>query len=684
VTFTRQGGPLVLAPPSGANSCTVNFTFSVLKVPTIDVDPGTPGVQTRANLRLTSQGAVSGLSVSNSLSALITVVPATPVLATNATDSVVGEPIRDVATLTSDVPGDPTGTVTFMLYAPADGTCTQTPIFTSPNRPLVGGSATSTDFTPTVAGSYRWRASYSGDANHASLTAPCNAANETSFVGSTPPPPPPMSDGSVRGDFNGDGIGDLAVGAPGENLVGVADAGAVHVLYGTASGVSGTGSQLWSQDSAGIADFAEAGDGFGATMTAGDFNGDGRDDLAIGAPREDVAAVVDGGMVHVLYGAVGGLTATGSQTWTQNSTGIADTAETDDRFGNALAAGKLNTDGSAELVIGVPDETNDTGVVHVITGGAGGLTATGSQLWSQDSAGVAEFAEAGDNFGASLAIGDFDGTAGQDLAIGAPREDLASVVDGGVVHVLPGSAGGTTATGSQLWSQDTAGISDAIEVGDRVGAALAAGKLNTDTFSELVVGVPSETTGPTTDAGVVHVINGANTGLTATGSQLWSQDSAGIVDFAEASDGFGATLAVGDFNSAAGQDLAIGVPDEDLATIADAGLVHVLYGSAGGLTATGSQQWSQNTAGISDTAEAGDRFGSALAAGKLNSDTFSELVVGVPSETLGAQARAGVVHVIPGASAGVTATGSQLWSQDSPGIADFAETGDGFGSSLTA
>ena len=57
--------------------------------------------------------------------------------------------------------------------------------------------------------------------------------------------------------------------------------------------------------------------------------------------------------------------------------------------------------------------------------------------------------------------------------------------------------------------------------------------------------------------------------------------------------------------------------------------MHVLYGSAAGLTATGSQQWSQNSAGIADSVETGDRFGSALAIGKLNSDAFAELVVGV-------------------------------------------------------
>ena len=130
-------------------------------------------------------------------------------------------------------------------------------------------------------------------------------------VHTLPAPTRPQSDGSVRGDFNGDGIGDLAVGAPGEDIGAIVDAGVVHVMNGSAAGLTATGSQYWNQNSAGIADAVETGDGFGSTLTAGDFNGDGRDDLAIGAPAEDVGATVDAGVVHVLYGSAAGLTATG-------------------------------------------------------------------------------------------------------------------------------------------------------------------------------------------------------------------------------------------------------------------------------------------------------------------------------------------------------------------------------------
>ena len=604
-------------------------------------------------------------------------------MTTTATSGVVGRPIADTATVTSGVHAAATGTVTFTLYGPGDTTCSGAAVFTSPARPVSNGIATSTDFTPSSPGVHRWRASYSGDVNHEAVNAPCNAPGEASAVA-----PAPQATSSTEADFNGDGIGDLVVGAPGEDLGAVADAGIVHVLYGDGGGVSAAGSQTWSQSSAGIADSAEAGDRFGSVLSAGDFNGDGRDDLAIGAAAEDIGAVVDAGVVHVLYGSVVGLSATGAQYWNQNSAAVADAIESGDRFGSALAAGKLNNDAFAELVVGVPDEGIDAaesagaGVVHVLPGAAAGVTATGSQYWNQDSAGIADAVEPGDGFGNALVVGDMNSAVGQDLAIGAAAEDLGATADAGVVHVIYGSATGLTATGSQYWHQNIAGVADAVESGDRFGSALAAGKLNNDAFSELVVGVPDEAIGATAGAGVVQVLPGAAAGLTATGSGYWHQQSAGIADAVEAYDGFGSTLAIGDMNSAIGQDLAIGAPAEDIGATVDAGVVHVVYGSATGLTATGSQYWHQNIAGIADAIETGDRFGSTLGAGRLDSDAFGELVVGVPNESVAAIADAGLVHVIRGAAGGLTATGSQFWTQDSVNVADSAEPSDGFGAAV--
>jgi hypothetical protein len=498
----------------------------------------------------------------------------------------------------------------------------------------------------------------------------------------TPPPPPIGSAGwsasaSVKGDFNGDGIGDLAVGVR-EN----GRQGAVHVLRGSAAGIRTPGSQFWSQDSTGIADRAEDGDDFGRSLAAGDFNGDGFADLAIGAPGENAGA----GVVHVLYGSPSGLTATGSQRWTQRSPGIGHSSESGDHFGATLAAGDLDSSTAAdELVIGAPDEdilgATDAGIVHILRGSPSGLTGTGSQGWTQNSRDIADRAEAGDRFGSSLAVGDLGGSAVVDLAIGVPEEDIGAVIDAGIVHVLLGSASGVSATGSSRWSQNSAGVGDSAEESDGFGAALAIGDVGGASFGDLIVGVPGEDMGAAENAGKIQTIPGAAGGPTGAGSQTYSQATAGIANAPETGDELGYAVAIGDFGGDDHLDLAVGAPGES-STIPHYGVVHVIPGSSSGLTATGSQLWSQNSAGIGSIAEANDRFGAALAASDFGNTSDSDLAVGVPSEGSGAASSTGIVHVLPGTDAFLTATSSKIFGQDTAGMADSAEAFDAMGIAL--
>jgi len=513
----------------------------------------------------------------------------------------------------------------------------------------------------------------------------------------TPPPPPPpvpatsgagWSSGSpsARGDFNGDGRTDLAVASPGEDVGSVADAGAVHVLLGSATGLSFSGGQVWTQDSTGIPDAAEAGDGFGGSLASGDFNGDGRGDLAIGVPGEDVGASADAGQVHVVFGSPGGLSATGTQARNQDTRGIYEVVEPGDGFGATLAAGDLNGDRTSDLAIGVPREDvvtrADAGAVNLIPGSATGLTASGNKVWSQDTASVPDVAEDGDSFGASLAVGDLGNSAHGDLAVGAPGEGLAAGARAGTVHVLFGSGSGLNATGTQQRTQDSSGIPDAAEAGDGFGSALAAGDVGNSVQADLVVGVADEDVGTDSDAGTVHVIFGSATGLTSTGTQQRTQDTYRIPDEVEPGDRFGAAVAVGDLGNGAHGDVAIGAPGESVGAVAAAGVVQVIYGSASGLVTAGAQLHSQDTAGIPDAAESGDRFGSSVAALDLGNAAQADLVIGAPSEDAGTITDSGALHVVFGSTTGLTTTGTQLRTQDTYGVADTAEPGDGFGSAL--
>src|SRR5262245_57220571 len=91
---------------------------------------------------------------------------------------------------------------------------------------------------------------------------------------------------NLQSDFNNDGYADLAIGVPFEDVGTVVDAGAVNVLYGGAAGLTGAGSQFFTQNSGGLSSTPEPDDRFGTWLATGDFNDDGFGDLAIGVPRE--------------------------------------------------------------------------------------------------------------------------------------------------------------------------------------------------------------------------------------------------------------------------------------------------------------------------------------------------------------------------------------------------------------
>jgi hypothetical protein len=500
----------------------------------------------------------------------------------------------------------------------------------------------------------------------------------------------------MKGDFDGDGYADLAIGAWEEDLGFREDAGVVIVLYGTADGLSATGSERWNQNVGGIQDRAEVGDQFGRSLAAGDFDGDGFSDLAIGVPGEDLRddpachdatfPCEDVGAVAVLYGSNTGLTAR-DQFWTQASRGVADTLGEFERFGGALAAANFGKGRRDDLVIGVSSEEvnpgDDAGAVNVLYGARGGLSANGSQFWHQNKPGTVGRAESLDHFGSSLAAADFGKSNHADLAVGVFNEDLGGAQGPGAVAVLYGGPDGLKAAGDQLWSQASSGIDDDPEFQDSFGQALSAANVGKSGHADLAVGVPNEDLAAE-NAGVVHVLYGTPTGLSADGAQLWSQDVDGVEDTAEFVDGFGRDLAAANFGNGSYADLAIGVPGETVGdpAVTLAGAVEVLYGSADGLTATGAQFLFEGAGGLPDSPEERDSFGFALGAADFGNGSQADLAAGVPGENVGLVADAGAFDVVYGTASGLFGVGSQQWHQDLPGVPDMAEPEDSFGTSF--
>ncbi len=449
------------------------------------------------------------------------------------------------------------------------------------------------------------------------------------------------------------------------------------------------GGRLLSQATPGILGAAEDGDFLAADVASGDFDGDGYDDVIAGVPFEDVGSVTDGGAVQVVYGAASGLTGAGDQVLHAGSRRVAGALEADDLLGYSVAVGDFDADGYDDAAIGSPGEdvgaTVDAGGVLVLYGSGRGLRGRGSQALSQSSVGLRGAAEAHDEFGQSLATGDFDGDGYDDVAVGIPGEAIGDRASAGAVQILFGSASGITGSGDQVLSQNTSGVSERAEVGDLFGWALASADFNDDGHDDLAVGVPGEGLGSNTpSAGIVQAFSGSADGIDPATGRVLSQSTDGVAGAAEADDGFGASVAAGDANGDGFGDLAIGAPGEAIGSKLAGGTASILYGSSDGVEATGSRSLTQAAAGVRGTAEAGDEFGLEVGLVDVDGDGRDDLVVAAPGEGIGSANGAGAVHVFYGRVSGITVAGDELLRQGSSGVAGRVQPNGGFGRSVTS
>jgi hypothetical protein len=382
----------------------------------------------------------------------------------------------------------------------------------------------------------------------------------------------------------------------------------------------------------------DSGDRFGEALASGDFDGDGIPDLAVGAPGDRFDDDPPSGVVHPFRGSGGGPTRARYRRVDQASVGSVN--EAGDEFGAALAVGDFNGDGLDDLAIGSPGEAPGglppSGVIWVFFGSATGPT--GGVYLLEEAAG--ETSEANDGFGGALAAGDFDNDGFDDLAVGAPGEQIGGTVDAGVLFRFRGSAAGL-GSGTVVTAAAFAQVAGA---GDRLGEALVAGDFNDDGFADLALGVPGRTVGGHSGSGAVAVMIGSGAGLVA--SSWLVQEGTG--EGSETDDHFGAALATGDLDGDGAADLVIAAPDEDRGAVADAGTVCLFMG--GGPTLIDGACLAQTSAGLAE--QAGAEFGAGIAIGDLDADGHGDLVVGAPGSALGGAAGSGALFLFAGAATG--------------------------------
>lgn len=473
-------------------------------------------------------------------------------------------------------------------------------------------------------------------------------------------------DVAAIGDFNGDGFGDVLVGAFRHDASGNSDAGAAYVVFGDSGGIPATVALGDLDGSNGFQFLGRAStDNAGEFVAAaGDLNDDGYDDVAIGAVNADPPGLSGAGEVYVLFGGPGPFPADFATGSLDGQNGFAVLG--DDSFhelGTSIAGGAdLNGDGIDDLVIGAPgfDDFGETdrGAVFVIFGSNQPFPAAVAVAALNGSDGFRiEGPAAGSRAGRSVGLlEDFDGDGLADLAVGVPENDNASgsLAQTGSAYLVFGRASPVPAVLSLETLPAADGIRiDGLEASDEVGRQLASiGDLNDDGLSDLAIGSLEHDRPGLANAGVVYVVFG-QAAIMGPAFDLAALDGNNGFELqgAESTGRLGRSLdSAGDFNADGIDDLVASADLVDSAGRIDAGEVYVIFGSVEPMPAALSADTLDGTLGVRiQGATAGERAGFSVAGGAdFDNDGFADLVIGAPEADIGAVSRAGQAYVVQG------------------------------------
>ena len=373
------------------------------------------------------------------------------------------------------------------------------------------------------------------------------------------------------GDLDGDGVTDLAVGADLDNTGGGISRGAVYIQFMNQNGTAKSSVKIDGTTTNGpvLVDL----DHFGTALASvGDLDGDGVNDLVVGAVGDNPGSSYRGA-IHVLL-----MNSNGSVKSTvkiASGTNGGPTLGDDDHFGNSITSlGDLDGDGITDLAVGAYTDNgggSNRGAVYIVRLNSNGTAKSTARVTS----GVNGGPTLGDSsyFGRAVAsLGDLDGDGVTDLAVGANR-DTTNGVQGGAVHILFLNANGTVKSSTKIANSTNGG--PALANFDAFGfSAIALGDLDGDGITDLAVGSAGNDLDGS-NRGAVYLLNLNSNGAVKSSTRISSGHNGGPV--LANGDSFSFSLsAPGDLNRDGVPDLIVGAIDDDSGGT-NYGALHVLF-----------------------------------------------------------------------------------------------------------